>query len=101
MVLNLVDKIGRLPLPLRQRLWSKLVYVDAGASDFVVPPSLYYRLVADTFFAMANRFPAVLKRRIPICSPPRSWVGIASTNARLHPDRSPRPWTANWILSPT
>ena len=65
-VLNLVDKIGRLPLPLRQRLWSKLVYVDAGATDFVVPTPLYYRLgETDTLFAMANRFPAVLKRQDP------------------------------------
>ena len=65
-VANIVDKISRLPLEQRRRLWPRIVYIDAGATDYVVPSPLYTRRCAtETLFAAANRFPAVLKRQDP------------------------------------
>lgn len=62
----LLDKIIRQPIEVRKQLWSRLPYVDTGASDFVVPTPLYYRLdERDTAFAIASRLPAVLKRLDP------------------------------------
>ena len=65
-VANVIDKIARLPQVLRKQLWPRILYVDAGATDHVVPTPLYYRNgTSDTLFAAANRFPAVLKRQDP------------------------------------
>lgn len=65
-VSNLLDKLVRLSREERQLLWPRLVYIDVGATDYIVPSPLYYRLDAqDTLFAIANRFPAVLKRLDP------------------------------------
>lgn len=65
-VSNLIDKIICLPLSKRKQLWPRLVYVDVGATDYIVPSPLYYRLQdSDTLFEMANRFPSVLKRQDP------------------------------------
>jgi len=64
-VQNIVDKISRLSPAERQHLWPRLRYVDVGASDYIVSTPLYSRLGNDTLFAVANRFPAVLKRQDP------------------------------------
>src|SRR5688572_367218 len=59
---NLLDKLIRQPPEVRQKLWPRLVYVDAGASDFIVPTPLYVHLYeGDTAFSIANRLPAILK----------------------------------------
>ena len=51
-VSNVIDKIRRLPLEARRQLWSRVIYVDVGATDHVVPAPLYYRLsTTDTLFA--------------------------------------------------
>ncbi len=63
---NLLDKIVRLPIELRRQLWPRLVYVDVGATDYIVPSPLYYKLSEqETPFAVANRFPGLLKRLDP------------------------------------
>lgn len=63
---NLLDKIVRLPIELQRQLWPHLVYVDVGATDFVVPSPLYYPVSPqDTAFAVANRFPGLIKRLDP------------------------------------
>lgn len=63
---NLLDKIGRLPVANRRQLWPCLQYVDAGATDFIVPTPLYYRVRdSDTLFEIANRFLALVKRQDP------------------------------------
>lgn len=63
---NLLDKIVRLPIELRRQVWPRLVYVDVGATDFVVPSPLYYPVSPqDTSFAVANRFPGLIKRLDP------------------------------------
>jgi hypothetical protein len=63
---NLLDKLSRLPLAARKSLWPRIRYIDAGATDYLVPTPLYYRVgVGDTLFAMANRFPAILKKQDP------------------------------------
>lgn len=63
---NLFDKILRLPPKYQQPLWQHLIYIDAGAKDFLFPSALYYDNSGhDTFFEMANRFPSVLKRIDP------------------------------------
>lgn len=63
---NLLDKITRLPIEVRRQLWSQLVYVDVGATDFIVPSPLYYKVShQDTSFAVANRFPGLIKRLDP------------------------------------
>jgi hypothetical protein len=63
---NITDKLRRLPLEQRRWLWSRIVYVDAGATDYVVPSPLYTRHSdGETLFEVANRFPAVLKRQDP------------------------------------
>jgi hypothetical protein len=63
---NLLDKLSRLPLAARKSLWPRIRYIDAGATDYLVPTPLYYRVGAgDTLFAMANRFPAILKKQDP------------------------------------
>src|SRR4051794_4982996 len=59
---NLVDKISRLPCAYRKQLWPRLIYVDVAATDYLVPSPLYTRRATDTLFAVANRFPSVLKR---------------------------------------
>jgi hypothetical protein len=65
-VANVVDKIARLPRPVREKLWPRIVYVDAGATDYVVPTPVYYRnRDTDTLFEIANRLPGVLKRQDP------------------------------------
>lgn len=65
-VANIIDKISLTPEHERRTLWSRLVYVDAGSTDYVVPTPLYYRnREMDTFFEIANRFPSVLKRQDP------------------------------------
>ena len=65
-VANLMDKIARLPEPVRRLLWPRIVYVDAGATDYIVPTPVYYRnRETDTLFEIANRFPGVLKRQDP------------------------------------
>lgn len=66
---NLVDKIMRCPPDDRRRLWQRIVYVDVGATDFIVPSPLYYRLRPnDTLLEIANRFPAVITRIDPALS---------------------------------
>lgn len=63
---NLLDKIVRLPIALRRKLWPRIVYVDMGATDYIVPSPLYYQISpTDTLFAIANRFPSLLKRLDP------------------------------------
>jgi len=63
---NLLDKIIRLPVEVRRQLWPQLLYVDVGATDFIVPSPLYYKVSQqDTSFAVANRFPGLLKRLDP------------------------------------
>jgi hypothetical protein len=79
MALNLIDKISRLPMAYRKQLWPRILYVDAGATDFVVPAPLYYRLgEEDTLFAIANRFPSVLKRQDPqlLSAPILGWNSL-------------------------
>lgn len=79
MALNLIDKISRLPLAYRKQLWPRIVYVDAGATDYIVPAPLYYRLgEEDTLFAIANRFPSVLKRQDPqlLSAPILGWNSL-------------------------
>ncbi|MCC6457907.1 MAG: hypothetical protein IT328_23335 [Caldilineaceae bacterium] len=46
----------------QSRLWPRLRYVDMAATDFIVPMPLYKRRGEETLFAIANRFPEVLKR---------------------------------------
>ena len=51
---------------MREKLWPRIVYVDAGATDYVVPTPIYYRnRDTDTLFEIANRLPGVLKRQDP------------------------------------
>lgn len=79
MALNLIDKISRLPMAYRKQLWPRIVYVDAGATDYVVAAPLYYRLgEEDTLFAIANRFPSVLKRQDPqlLSAPILGWNSL-------------------------
>ena len=64
-VQNIVDKIERLAPAARKQIWPLIRYVDVGATDYIVPTPLYTRLGNDTLFAIANRFPAVLKRQDP------------------------------------
>lgn len=65
-VAGIVDKVSRLPVELRRQLWPRLVYVDVGATDYIVPSPLYTRRsTTETLFEAANRFPAVLKRQDP------------------------------------
>lgn len=58
---NLVDKISRLPLAYRKQLWPRILYIDVAATDYLVPSPLYTRRPGDTLFAVANRFPEVLR----------------------------------------
>ncbi len=63
---NVIDKLLRLPPEVRRRVWSRVVYVDVAATDYVAPSPLYYRLSSeDTLFEIANRLPAVFKRQDP------------------------------------
>lgn len=63
---NLLDKVTRLPFELRRKLWSRITYIDMGATDYIVPSPLYYQISPnDTPFAIANRFPSLLKRLDP------------------------------------
>lgn len=63
---NLFDKIIRLPPKHQQAVWQRIVYIDVGAKHSVFSSPFYYRLSEDdTFFEIANRFPAVLKRIDP------------------------------------
>lgn len=63
---NLLDKLSRLPLEYRKKLWPRLVYVNAGATDFITPTPLYYRMSEnDTLFEIANRPLAIFKRQDP------------------------------------
>jgi len=65
-VSNLIDSIASFPQEIRRLLWKQLVYVDVAATDYVVPTPLYYQAdPSETLFAVANRFPAVLKRLDP------------------------------------
>ncbi|MCC6457991.1 MAG: hypothetical protein IT328_23755 [Caldilineaceae bacterium] len=64
-VQNIIDKISRLSLDERKLLWPRIVYVDVGATDYIVPTPLYHSLRNDTLFQIANRFPGVLKRQDP------------------------------------
>lgn len=62
---NVIDKVRRLPLEVRQKLWPRIRYIDVGATDYIVPSPLYARRPGDTFFSVANRLPSVLRRQDP------------------------------------
>lgn len=63
--LNIIDKLCRLPLELRKKLWPRIRYIDVGATDYIIPSPLYERRPGDTLFSVANRLPAVLRRQDP------------------------------------
>jgi hypothetical protein len=50
---------------IQHRLWQRIRYVDLAATDFIQSLPLYRQRGQDTLFAVANRFPAVLKRQDP------------------------------------
>lgn len=53
---NLLDCVLRLPVEKQALLWRRIVYVDMGASDYVVPVPLYHRLSAnDSLNQIAQR----------------------------------------------
>lgn len=61
---QLFDKILRLPPEDQAPLWQRIQYINAGAKARLFPSQLYYdNSQQDTFFEIANRFPAVLKRQ--------------------------------------
>jgi DNA helicase HerA-like ATPase len=63
---NFLDTVTRLPEDRRRAILSRLIYIDAGARDYLTPMPLYYRLSDDeSLFEIADRFPAVLKRQDP------------------------------------
>ena len=49
----------------QHRLWQRIRYVDLAATDFIQSLPLYRQRGQETLFAVANRFPAVLKRQDP------------------------------------
>ena len=63
---NLLDKIIRIPAPYQAEFLARLLYIDAGAKDYIVPSPLYYRLdTLEPFFESANRLPSIFKRQDP------------------------------------
>lgn len=63
---NIADKLIRLPVALQEQCWSRIVYVDVGSSDYVIPTPLYYsQSPAETLFEIANRLPSVFERQDP------------------------------------
>jgi hypothetical protein len=62
----LLGKIASWPPALRQHIWPRLLYDDAGATDFVVPKQIYYRASpTDSLYEIANRLPALIDRMDP------------------------------------
>jgi hypothetical protein len=54
---NLLDCLMRLPPDQQRRIWPQIVYVDMGATDYVVPMPLYYRLSEqDSLYQIAQRY---------------------------------------------
>src|SRR3954453_2242646 len=64
---NLLDKIGREPLAVRQRLWQRVRYVNmAGQDGFVVPWPIYYESRAgERLSQRSERFIEVVRRSDP------------------------------------
>ena len=59
---NLLDCLSRLPADQQQVLWPRIVYVDMGAQDAVVPFPLYYRLgERDSLYTISQRYLDVLR----------------------------------------
>jgi hypothetical protein len=59
------NKIPYFDKKIQSHLWPRLRYVDMAAADFIVPMPLYKKRGDETLFAVANRFPEVLKRLDP------------------------------------
>lgn len=63
---NFLSKIIRLPQAQQRQCWPRVRYVDMGATDYVTPWPLYYRVSPDeTLFAVAQRFLEVVRRMDP------------------------------------
>jgi hypothetical protein len=63
---NLLDVIIRLPAAQQAQIWPRIVYVDMGAEDYVVPFPLYYRLrERDSLYQIAQRYLDVLRLMDP------------------------------------
>lgn len=85
---NLIDKIMRCDEEIRRRLWSRILYVDVGATDYIVPSPLYYRLrPTDTLFEIANRFPSVIKAIDPALSGAPIMGANALSETAIHAGR--------------
>lgn len=63
---NFLDKMRLLPDHIRRQSWRRVVYIDVGATDYIVPTPLYYRFDPnETTFTVANRFPGLIRRIDP------------------------------------
>ena len=59
---NLLDAVSRLPVEQQRAIWPRIVYVDMGATDAVVPFPLYYRLgERDTLYQISQRYLDVVR----------------------------------------
>ena len=59
---NLLDCVSSLPAEQQPAVWSRIVYVDMGATDAVVPFPLYYRLgERDTLYQISQRYLDVVR----------------------------------------
>lgn len=59
---NLLDCLLRLPVEQQRQIWPRIVYVDLGAQDYVVPLPFYYRLGArDGLYPISQRYLDVIR----------------------------------------
>jgi len=63
-VMNLLDKVIRLPRSYQEHLWPRLRYVDmSGGGGYVVPFPLYHRMApSESLFDVSQRFLEVVRR---------------------------------------
>lgn len=63
---NFIDKITRLPADVQKRLWPRILYVNmSGAANSVITFPLYYRLGAESLYAISQRYLDVVRRLDP------------------------------------
>jgi hypothetical protein len=60
-----LNKVLYFDKAIQQQLWPRIRYVDMAATDYLVPFPLYKQHHDETLYAVASRFPEVLKRADP------------------------------------
>jgi hypothetical protein len=63
---NFLDKLNRLPDPIRQKLLSRVVYIDmSGRFGRILPFSLYYRMGNESLFKISQRYLDIVRKIDP------------------------------------